>query len=210
MVRILIADDHPVVREGLKKMFEKVSDISIAGEASNGQEVLNKIEQNDYDLVLLDISMPGRDGLDILRELRRKRPHLPILILSMHSEEQYAIRSLKAGASGYLTKKSISDELIKAVQEVACGGKYITSSLSEKLASYIRNNTEKPIHEILSDREHFVMRMIVKGRTRKEIAKELSLSVNTISTYRARILKKLKMKNSAELIQYAIEKHLTD
>lgn len=210
MVRILIADDHPVVREGLKKMFEKVSDISIAGEASNGQEVLNKIEQNDYDLVLLDISMPGRDGLDILRELTRKRPHLPILILSMHSEEQYAIRSLKAGASGYLTKKSISDELIKAVQEVACGGKYITSSLSEKLASYIRNNTEKPIHEFLSDREHLVMRMIVKGRTRKEIAKELSLSVNTISTYRARILKKLKMKNSAELIQYAIEKHLTD
>lgn len=210
MVRILIADDHPVVREGLKKMFEKVSDISIAGEASNGQEVLNKIEQNDYDLVLLDISMPGRDGLDILRELRRKRPHLPILILSMHSEEQYVIRALKAGASGYLTKKSISDELIKAVQKVACGGKYITSSLSEKLASYIRNDTEKPIHEILSDREHFVMRMIVKGRTRKEIAKELSLSVNTISTYRARILKKLKMKNSAELIQYAIEKHLTD
>lgn len=210
MVRILIADDHPVVREGLKKMFEKVSDISIAGEASNGQEVLNKIEQNDYDLVLLDISMPGRDGLDILRELRKKRPHLPILILSMHSEEQYAIRALKAGASGYLTKKSISDELIKAVQKVACGGKYITSSLSEKLASYIRNDTEKPIHEILSDREHFVMRMIVKGRTRKEIAEELSLSVNTISTYRDRILKKLKMKNSAELIQYAIEKHLTD
>lgn len=210
MVRILIADDHPVVREGLKKMFEKVSDISIAGEASNGQEVLNKIEQNDYDLVLLDISMPGRDGLDILRELGRKRPHLPILILSMHSEEQYVIRALKAGASGYLTKKSISDELIKAVQKVACGEKYITSSLSEKLASYIRNDTEKPIHEMLSDREHFVMRMIVKGRTRKEIAKELSLSVNTISTYRARIIKKLKMKNSAELIQYAIEKHLTD
>lgn len=210
MVRILIADDHPVVREGLKKMFEKVSDISIAGEASNGQEVLNKIEQNDYDLVLLDISMPGRDGLDILRELRRKRPHLPILILSMHSEEQYVIRALKAGASGYLTKKSISDELIKAVQEVACGGKYITSSLSEKLASYIRNDTEKPIHEILSDREYLIMRMIVKGRTRKEIAEELCLSVNTISTYRDRILKKLRMKNSAELIQYAIEKHLTD
>ena len=210
MVRILIADDHPVVREGLKKMFEKVSDISIAGEACNGQEVLNKIERNDYDLVLLDISMPGRDGLDILRELRSKRPRLPVLILSIHREEQYAIRALKAGAAGYLTKKSISDELIKAVREVLCGRKYITSTLAEKLASYINDDTEKPIHELLSDREYLVMRMIVKGKTRKEIAEELFLSVNTISTYRARILEKMKMKNSAELIQYAMEKHLTD
>jgi two-component system invasion response regulator UvrY len=210
VIRILIADDHPIVREGLRKIFEKFPYVKVADEADNGQEVLNKIEQNDYDLVLLDISMPGRDGLDILKELRTKRPHLPILILSMYGEEQYAIKALKAGAAGYLTKKSVSDELIKAVHEITRGRKYISSSLAEKLALYIKNDREKPISELLSDREYLIMRMIAKGMTRKEIAAELSLSVHTISTYRARILDKLKIKNTAELIEYAIAQHLTE
>jgi two-component system, NarL family, invasion response regulator UvrY len=210
MIRILIADDHPVVREGLRRMFDKTPDIRVADEAGNGQEVLDKVAQNDYDLILLDISMPGKDGLDILRELRRKSPRPPILILSIHSEEQYAIRALKAGATGYLSKKSISEELIKAVQEITSGRRYITSSLADKLASYIAYDKEIPIHKILSDREYKVMRMIIEGKTRKAIAEELSLSVNTISTYRARILDKLKMKTTAELTQYAMNNHLID
>lgn len=209
MIKILVADDHPVVREGLKKMFEKVSNIRVAGEASDGQEVLNEIERNDYDLLLLDISMPGKSGLEILKELKRKRHNLPVLILSIHSEEQYAIRALKAGAKGYLTKKSVPDELINAVQEISQGRKYISSSLAERLVSYIVDDEKLP-HKTLSDREYQVMCLIAKGNKTKEIAEELSLSVNTIGTYRTRILEKMNMESTAELIHYVIENHLID
>ncbi len=210
MIRVLVADDHPVVHEGLKKMFEKVHGIRVTGEASTGEEVLNEIEQNNYDLVLLDISMPDKSGLEILKELKRKRPDLQVLILSIHGEEQYAIRALKAGAAGYLTKKSVPDELIKAVQKISQGGKYITASLAEKMASYLEKDARKLPHETLSDREFQIMCLIAKGKIRKEIAEELSLSVDTISTYRARILEKMKLKRTVELINYANKIHLID
>lgn len=208
MIRVLVADDHPVVHEGLKKMFEKVHGIRVTGEASTGEEVLNEIERNDYDLVLLDISMPDKSGLEVLKELKRKRPDLQVLILSIHGEEQYAIRALKAGAAGYLTKKSVPDELIKAVQKISQGGKYITASLAEKMASYLEKDARKLPHETLSDREFQIMCLIAKGKIRKEIAEELSLSVDTISTYRARILEKMKMKRTVELTNYANKIHL--
>ncbi len=210
MIRVLVADDHPVVHEGLKKMFEKVHGIRVTGEASTGEEVLNEIEQNNYDLVLLDISMPDKSGLEILKELKRKRPDLQVLILSIHGEEQYAIRALKAGAAGYLTKKSVPDELIKAVQKISQGGKYITASLAEKMASYLEKDARKLPHETLSDREFQIMCLIAKGKIRKEIAEELSLSVDTISTYRARILEKMKLKRTIELIHYAMKNQLVD
>ncbi len=210
MIKILVADDHPIIHEGLKKMFEKVPDIRVTGEASTGEEALNEIERNDYDLLLLDISMPDKSGLEVLKELKRKKPDLPVLILSIHGEEQYAIRALKAGAAGYLTKKSVPDELIKAIQKISQGGKYITSSLAEKMASYLEKGAKKLPHETLSDREFQVMCLIAKGKTRKEIAKELSLSVDTISTYRARILEKMKMKRTIELTNYANKIHLID
>lgn len=210
MIRVLVADDHPVVHEGLKKMFEKVHGIRVTGEASTGEEVLNKIEQNDYDLVLLDISMPDKSGLEVLKELKRKKPDLPVLILSIHGEEQYAIRAMKAGAAGYLTKKSIPDELIRAIQKISQGAKYITSSLAEKMASYLEKGAKKLPHETLSDREFQIICLIAKGKTRKEIAEELSLSVDTISTYRARILEKMKLKRTIELIHYAMKNQLVD
>jgi two-component system invasion response regulator UvrY len=210
LIRIFIADDHAVVREGLKHILSEMPDVLVAGEAGNGQEVLEKVGRKDYDLILLDIAMPGRDGLEILKDLKLQKPKLPVLILSMFPEEQYALRALKSGASGYLTKDSIPDELIKAVRKVLKGGKYVSSSFSEKLLFSFDNDAEKPIHETLSDREYQVMRMIASGKTLKEIADELALSVKTVSTYRSRILEKTGMKNNAELTHYAIKHHLVD
>ena len=160
MIRIFIADDHAVVREGLKHILSEMPDVLVAGEAGNGQEVLEKVGRKDYDLILLDIAMPGRDGLEILKDLKLQKPKLPVLILSMFPEEQYALRALKSGASGYLTKDSIPDELIKAVRKILKGGKYISSSFSEKLLFSLDHDAEKPLHETLSDREYQVMRMI--------------------------------------------------
>lgn len=208
MIRIFIADDHAVVREGLKHILSEMPDVLVAGEAGNGQEVLEKVGRKDYDLILLDIAMPGRDGLEILKDLKLQKPKLPVLILSMFPEEQYALRALKSGASGYLTKDSIPDELIKAVRKVLKGGKYVSSSFSEKLLFSFDNDVEKPIHETLSDREYQVLRMIGSGKTLHGIADELSLSVKTISTYRSRILEKMGMKNNAELTHYVIKHHI--
>jgi len=208
MIKILIADDHAIVRQGLKQIFEGNPDMVVAGEASHGQEALDKVWKNDYDMVLLDISMPGTRGLDILKQLRTQRPGLPVLILTMHPEEQYAVRALRAGASGYLTKESLPDELITAVRKVSQGGRYVSSSLAEKLASDLEMDAEKPLHEKLSDREYEVMRMIASGKTVKEIAEELCLSIKTISTYRSRILKKMRIRNNAELMHYAIQPRL--
>ncbi len=210
MIKVLIVDDHTIVREGLRRILEDTSDIVVTGEASSAQEVVNKVKNNNFDIVLLDISLPGRSGLDVLKQLKSINPDLPVLILSMHSEEQYAIRSLRAKASGYLTKESASDELIKAIRKVAQGRKYITSSLAEKLAFELEDRNSCSSHEKLSDREYQVMCMIASGKRIKEIADALSLSVKTISTYRTRILKKMNMRNTSQLIHYAIKADLVD
>jgi len=210
MIKILIADDHPVVRKGLREIIEETSDMKVADEASNGQEVLAKVFKKDFDVVLLDISMPGRSGLDILKELKSQLPKLAVLVLSIHPEEQYAVQVLKAGASGYLTKKSAPEELVTALRKVSTGEKYVSPSLAEKLASALETGIEKPPHETLSAREYEVMRKIALGKTVNEIAGELFLSPKTISTYRSRILEKMGIKNNAELIRYAIKNRLVD
>jgi two-component system invasion response regulator UvrY len=208
MIKILVVDDHTIVREGLKKILVDTPDMVVAGEATNGEEVIKKVGNNDYDLVLLDISLPGRSGLDVLKQLKCTKPKVPILILSIHPEEQYALRSLRAGAAGYLTKQNSSDELIDAIRRVARGRKYITSSLAEKLAFELEADIRRLPHETLSDREYQVMCMIGSGKTVKEIAEALSLSVKTISTHRDRILRKMQMENNAQLTYYAIKNAL--
>jgi len=210
MLKILIADDHPVFRKGLKQIIAETPDIAVAGEAANGLEVLNKVKMGDFDLVLLDISMPGKTGIDVLAQLKYERPELPVLMLSMHPEEQYAVRSLKAGASGYLTKESAPDELVAAIRKVSTGGIYVSASLAERLASIVQKGSEELPHDTLSNRELRVMCLIASGKTVSEIAKELSLSIKTVSTYRSRILGKMKMKNNAELTHYAINNKLID
>ena len=210
MLKILIADDHAIVREGIKQILAEIPDQVTTDEAINGQEVLQKVWNNNYDMVLLDISMPGRSGLDILKQLKSEAPALKILILSMHPEEQYAVRALKAGASGYLTKESTPLELTEAIRKVSIGKKYVSASLAETLASLMETSSEKPLHETLSNREYEVMRMIASGKTVKEIADELSLSVKTISTYRTRILEKMTMKNNAQITHYTIQNRLVD
>jgi DNA-binding NarL/FixJ family response regulator len=208
MIKILIADDHTMFREGLKHILAEYPDLVVTDEANNGQEVLDKIWKNNYDMVLLDITMPGMTGLEALKQLKNDKPKLPVLILSMHPEEQYAVRVLRAGASGYLTKESAPDELITAIRKISQGRKYITPSLAERLASEFEADSEKPLHDILSDREYQVLRMIAEGKTVKYIAKELSLSIKTVSTYRTRIMEKMKMKTNAELMHYVIKHQL--
>lgn len=211
MTRILIADDHTIVREGLKQILAETSDMVVAGEATNGQEVLDKVLKNNYDVVLLDISMPGRNGLDILKQLKIDNPRVSVLILSMYAEEQYAMRALRAGAAGYMTKESAPDELIQALRKVSQGRKYISPTLAEKLALNLEGGDEqKPPHETLSDREYQVFCMIASGKMIKEIADELALSVKTVSTYRSRILEKMGLKNNAALTHYAIQNKLVE
>jgi len=206
--KILIADDHPIVREGFKQVLSETSDMLVADEASNGQEVLNLVQKNNYDVILLDISMPGRSGLEILKELKGENPKLPVLIVSIYPEEQYAVRAFRAGASGYLTKASAPNELISAIRKVSKGGRYISSSLAEKLTYYLDADATKAPHELLSDREYQVMLMIASGKTVTEIAEDLCLSVKTISTYRSHILEKMRMKNNAEITLYAVQNKL--
>jgi DNA-binding NarL/FixJ family response regulator len=208
MVKLLIADDHTIVREGLKQVLVDTPDIVVADEASNGEEALNKALKNDYDVVVLDISMPGRGGLDVLKQLKSHRHKLPVLILSMYPEDQYALRVLKAGAAGYLNKESAPDELINAIKKVSNGMKYVSSHLAEEIAVALEYDAERPIQETLSDREFQVLCMIASGKSVKEIAEEMSLSMKTISTYRARILEKMRMKSNAELTRYAIKNQL--
>jgi DNA-binding NarL/FixJ family response regulator len=208
MIRILIADDHAIVRKGIRQILNDIPDVVTIDEAGNGQEVLERVRRNNYDLVLLDISMPDMSGLDVLKQLKSEKPKLPVLILTMHPEDQYAMRVLKAGASGYMTKESAPDELIAAVKKISRGGKYISPSLAEKLAFCLDVNAGRPPHEILSDREYQVMCRIASGKTITEIAEEMSLSVKTISTYRSRILEKMGMRNNAELTHYAIRNQL--
>jgi DNA-binding NarL/FixJ family response regulator len=181
---------------------------AVFGEARNANEAFHRIAKEPWDVLVLDITMPGRSGLEVLQEIRRLRPKLPVLVLSMHPEDQFAVRMLKAGAAGYLTKESAGDELVGAIKKVLAGGRYVSPSLAEKMASYLDIDVQKAPHERLSDREFLTLRMIASGRTVSQIAKELSLSVKTVSTYRTRILEKMSMKTNAELTHYAIQKQL--
>ncbi len=210
MITVLVADDHTLLREGLKQILASTPDIVIADEAGDGKEVLKKVRERDYDVILLDIAMPGRNGIDICKQLKSMKPHLNILMLSMYPEEQFALRSLRAGAAGYLTKKSVSTELITAIRKVSKGERHISNSLAEALAYDLTDRASKPAHEILSDREYEIMCMITAGKTITEIARELSLSINTISTHRARLLKKMNLKTNAELTYYAFQNRLVD
>ncbi|HOE73998.1 MAG TPA: response regulator transcription factor [Deltaproteobacteria bacterium] len=210
MIRVLVVDDHPIVREGLKQILSDTEDILVVDEADSGQAVLSSAARSNFDVVLLDISMPGRDGLEVLRELKQQKPKLPVLILSMYPEEHYAVRVLRAGASGYLTKSSAPDELISAIRKVASGRKYISSTLAERLTYELDRDADRPMHEVLSDREYQVMHMISTGKSVKEIAEALGLSVKTVSTYRSRIMEKMNMKNNAEIVLYAVQNKLID
>lgn len=210
MIKILIADDHAIVRQGLRQTVAEEPDMTVAGEAQNAQETLKLVREQEWDVIVLDITMPGRSGLDLLIELKRERPNLPILILSMHSEEQFAVRALKARASGYITKQSAPKELVKAIRKVHRGGKYVSPALAESLAFELGDDAKKVAHEKLSEREYQILRMIAAGQTPKEIAAELNLSEKTIATYRMRVLEKMNMKRNAELIRYAVENRLVD
>jgi DNA-binding NarL/FixJ family response regulator len=207
-MRILLADDHSIVRRGLKEIITEEFPDSAVDEATDGQDLMKLVRKEKYDCVISDLSMPGRNGLETLKVLKVEFPQLPVLILSMHPEELYAIRVLKAGASGYLTKDSAPEELVKAIRLILQGRKYITPSLAEKMASNLDADSQKQPHELLSDRELDVMKMIASGKTVSEIATELSLSVNTISTYRARIMEKMGLKTNSELTYYVISNNL--
>lgn len=206
--RIIIADDHAVFREGLKQIIGSTVDMCVVDEAVSGQELIGKVQSDDFDMVVLDISMPGRNGLDVLVELKNLKPKLPVLVFSMHPEEQYALRAFKSGASGYLTKGSNSRELLDALQKISMGKKYVSSALAEFLVSGLNGSTQQDLLHSLSNREYQVMSLIGSGKTVGKIAIELSLSVKTVSTYRAHILRKLNMKNNAELTRFVIENNL--
>ena len=210
MIKIIIADDHPIVRAGMKQIISEASDMSVTDEAGDGRQLLHKIRTENYDVVILDITMPHIDGLDVLKQLKIEKPKLPVIVLSIHPEDQYALRVLKAGASGYVTKASAPDELINAIRKVFRGGKYISPTIAEKMAFQLDARFEEMPHEALSDREYQVLCLLASGKTVTEIADELALSVKTVSTYRARILEKMGMKNNAELIHYAVQNKLVD
>ncbi len=210
MIRVLVADDHAVVRRGVVQILADSPHIVVAGEASCGSEVLRAVRENDYDIVLLDIAMPGGSGLEVLKQLHSLKPDVQVLILSMYPERQYAMRALRAGAAGYLTKDSAPDELVDAIDRIARGDKYITRSLAQELASELGGNAGKELHEALSDREYQVMRLLAAGNSVSEIAAQLSLSVKTVSTYRTRILEKLDLKTTAEIMHYALARGLVE
>jgi two-component system, NarL family, invasion response regulator UvrY len=207
-IRILLADDHTMFREGVKQVLSNTPDILVVAEASDAAQVLEKAHGGQYDVVILDIAMPGRDGIEVLKQLKQLHPHRQVLILSMYPEDQYAFRAIKAGASGYLTKNKASAELIEAVRRVASGRKYISAEVAEQLAFDLERDTDKPLHQKLSDREYQVMCMIASGKAVKEIAVELALSVSSVSTMRTRILRKFRMKTNAEITRYAIKHDL--
>lgn len=209
MIRILIADDHPITRQGLKQLISEIDDFVVAGEAGTGQEALEEVRTKEYDLVLLDVSMPKLNGLEALKQIKIEKPDLPVLILSLHPEDQYALRALKAGASGYVTKASTPEQLLEAIHQVAAGKKYITPTLGEKLVENLQSPSDMKLpHELLSDREYQVLCLIAQGMSSGGIADSLYLSPKTVSTYRARILDKMKLNNTAEMMRYAIENNL--
>jgi two-component system, NarL family, invasion response regulator UvrY len=208
MINTLIADDHAIVRRGIKQIISEDPEIIVLGEASNSDEIMAQLYDHDWDVFVLDITMPGKNGLDVLIEIKQKRPEIKVLILSMHPEEEIALRALKTGASGYLNKDSVPGELIRAIRKINDGGKYISSELAESIAFSVDKNLAISPHELLSDREFQVMCLIASGNTLSQIAYELSLSVKTVSTYRTRILEKMHMKSNVELTHYAIKHKL--
>ncbi len=210
-INVLIADDHAIVREGLKQILADTDDIVVAGDAQNGQEAVQLVrKKTEAHVLLLDISMPDRSGLEVLKQIKKEKPGIAVLMLSMHREDQYALRSLKAGASGYLNKQSAPAELVIAIRMVAAGKKYITPELAQTLVNQLDEDQEIPPHETLSDREYQTLTLIASGKTVSDIAAELILSVKTISMYRSRLLQKMKLKNNAELTHYAIKNQLVE
>jgi len=210
MIRVCIADDHPIVREGLKQLLSSAGDLAIVGEAQNGQEVIERVRALALDVLLLDMSMPGKSGIELIKQVHAEKPKLRILVLSMHEEEQYAVRAIKAGAAGYLTKESATAQLVSAIRKVAGGAAFITDSVAQQLALGAMPQTEGPPHSALSDREFQVFRELVSGKAVSDIAAQLNLSVKTVSTHKARIMQKMNMSNPAELIRYAIQHRLVD
>ncbi|TXH78850.1 response regulator transcription factor [Thauera aminoaromatica] len=209
-IRVLIADDHAIVRQGLRQILSDTPDLTVAGEAENGVQAVQMVRSGDWDVVLMDVSMPDRNGIDALKLIKKEHPRLPVLILSMYPEEQYAIRALKAGAAGYLTKQSAPELLVTAIRQVASGKKYVSPSLAEELANAIGDDSERPPHEKLSDREYQTLCMIASGKTPTEIAEALNLSVKTVSVYRTRLLEKMNLRNNAELTHYGLKHGLAE
>lgn len=209
-IRVLIADDHAIIRQGLKQILSETPDLVVAGEASNGIEVMHLVRDGLGDIVLMDVSMPDRNGIDALKLIKKEYPRLPVLVLSMHPEEHYALRALKAGAAGYVTKQSAPESLVNAIRQVAAGKKYVSPAVAQQLAEAITDDDERPPHEKLSDREYQTLVLIASGKALSQIAEELNLSVKTVSVYRARLLEKMKMKNNAELTHYGLKHGLTE
>jgi DNA-binding NarL/FixJ family response regulator len=210
MIRIVLADDHTIVREGLKQVLAAAADLAVVGEARDGREVLERVRGLDFDVLLLDLSMPGKSGIELIKQVHAEKSRLRILVLSMHQERQYAVRAIKAGASGYLTKESAPAQLVSAIRKVAGGGAFITDTVAEQLAFGVMPQAEGPPHTALSDREFQVFQLLASGKAVSEIAKELKLSVKTVSTHKAHIMQKMDIGNPAELIRYAIRHQLID
>ncbi len=210
MIRVLLADDHSIVRAGVKELLSDTSDIVVAGEAGDGHEVLAQVREREFDVAVLDMSMPGRGGIELIRQVKAEKPKLKVLILSMHSERQYAVRALQAGASGYLTKESAADQLVAAIRRVAAGGAYVSPETAERLALGLDPASDGPLHARLSNREYEVFRMLAAGKSVSEIADALALSVKTVSTHKTRIMQKMHFANAVELIRYALEHGLAD
>jgi DNA-binding NarL/FixJ family response regulator len=210
MIRIVIADDHTIVREGLKQLLSAAADLRVIGEAQNGHDVLKRVRENDFEVLLLDMSMPGKSGIELIKQVRAEKPKLRILVLSMHEEEQYAVRALKAGAAGYMTKESAGAQLLAAIRKVAGGGAFISPAVAEQFALGAMPQTEGPPHTALSDREFQVFQMLVQGVSVSAIADRLNLSVKTVSTHKANIMQKMNMTNQSELIRYALNHRLLD
>ncbi len=209
-IHVLIADDHAIVRQGLRLILSETDDLLVAGEAEDGSDALVLARQQHWDVYLLDVTMPNRDGIDTLKQLKKEFPRLPVLILSMHPEEQYAVRALKAGASGYLNKQSAPEQLVTAIRQVAKGKKYVSPAVAQQLANAISDDSDKQPHERITDREYQVLSLIASGRTLTQIADTLNLGVATVSTYRARLLEKMGLKSTAELIRYGLEHGLAE
>lgn len=208
MIKVLIADDHPVVRRGLRQILDETSDILVGAEVGSAREVLDAVREQAWNVIVLDISLPGGNGIDLIKDIRRERPDARVLILTVYSEEQYAVRAIKAGAAGFLNKESAPEKLTEATRKIAAGGRYVSAALAETLASILAGDTGGQPHECLSDREFEILKLLASGKTVSQVAQGLSLSVKTISTHRTRILKKMHMQTNAELTQYAIRQGL--
>jgi len=210
MIKIYIIDDHELMREGLKTVLRKHADVQIVGDSDNSHKFLSEIPKSNIDVVILDITLKGEDGLDVLRTIKQQYPKVRVLMLSMHPEERFAVRAIRSGASGYVDKQTASEELVDAIRKVSRGERYITPSLAQRLATEVAFDSSKPPHETLTDREFQIMRLFSQGKTSSAIAKELSISTNTVTTHRSKILEKMRVRTTAELVHYALEHHLVD